>query len=271
VLARNAVRVLGHGKPPLLLCNGFGCSQHVWHYLVAALGVHHQVILFDHVGSGASDPDAYDPAKYGTLAGYVEDVLAICQALALREAVIVGHSVGATIALLAAAQAPAHFAKAVLLTPTPCYLNRPGYHGGFEPSDLDDLLALLDTDAWGLEFAHLLTGPANAVSVAEELAEQFCATNSAAARRFARVAFFADHRADVPRLGLPTLVVQCTHDMVVPPAVGHYLRQHLPDARLVTLRATGHCPHLSAPSETLAAILPFLAPLEEPADAEEAA
>ncbi|MGI4884032.1 MAG: alpha/beta fold hydrolase [Janthinobacterium lividum] len=258
VLARNAVQVLGHGKPPLLLCNGFSCSQTVWHHFVAALGVHHQVILFDHVGSGASDPDAYDPLKYGTLAGYAQDVVEICQALELRGAVIMGHSVGATIALLAAAQAPEHFAKAVLLAPSPCYLNRPGYYGGFERTDLDDILALLDTDTWGQSFAHLLTGPANPDSVAEELAEQFCASNSAAARRFARVAFLSDHRADVPRLRLPTLVLQCTHDMVVPPAVGAYLLQHLPDARLMTLRATGHCPHLSAPVETLAALLPFL-------------
>jgi sigma-B regulation protein RsbQ len=260
VLKRHGVRVLGKGKPPLLLCNGFGCNQRIWQYLTAALAVHHQVISFDYVGSGESDLTAYDPQKYATLAGYAQDVVEICQALDLRDTVIVGHSVGATIALLAASQAPQHFGKAVLLAPSPCYLNEPDYYGGFERADLLAVLAAMEEDyqGWTMAFADLLMGPTNASSLGEELASFFCETDSTIARQFARVTFLSDNRADVSRLAIPTLLVQCTDDVAGPPEVGAYLLRHLPQAQLVTLNTSGHCPHLSAPLETLAAIKTFM-------------
>jgi sigma-B regulation protein RsbQ len=260
VLKRHCVRVIGQGKPPLLLCNGFGCNQRIWQYLTTALAVHHQVISFDYVGSGESDLTAYDPQKYATLAGYAQDVVEICQALDLRETVIVGHSVGATIALLAASQAPQHFAKAILLAPSPYYLNEPDYYGGFERADLMAVLAAMEEDyqGWTMAFADLLMGPTNASSLGEELASFFCETDSTIARQFARVTFLSDNRADVARLVIPTLLVQCTDDVAGPPEVGAYLLHHLPNAQLVTLNTSGHCPHLSAPLETLAAIQAFL-------------
>lgn len=260
VLKRHGVRVIGHGKPPMLLCNGFGCTQRIWHYLTTALAVHHQVIVFDYVGSGDSDRSAYDPQKYSTLAGYAQDVVEICQALDLREATLVGHSVGATIAMLAAIQAPQHFANTVLLAPSPCYLNEPGYYGGFERADLLQVLATMEADyrGWTMAFADLLMGPTNTSSLGEELASFFCETDSTIAQQFARVTFFSDNRADVAQLQLPALVVQCTDDVAGPPEVGEYLLRHLPHAQLVTLNTCGHCPHLSAPLETLAAIQAFV-------------
>jgi sigma-B regulation protein RsbQ len=259
LLRRHNVRVIGHGKPPLLLCNGFGCHQGIWHYLTPALAVQHQVILFDYVGSGESDLTAYNPEKYNTMAAYAQDVVAICQALDLREATIVGHSVGATIAMLAAIAAPQHFTNVVLLAPSPYYLNEPNYYGGFERADMLQVLATMDQDykGWTTAFADLLMGPTNASSLGEELARAFCETDSTIAKQFARVAFLSDNRADVARLSLPTLVVQCTEDVAGPPEVGAYLMRHLPHAQLVTLSTTGHCPHLSAPLETLAAMQAF--------------
>jgi sigma-B regulation protein RsbQ len=260
VLTRHSVRIIGHGKPPLLLCNGFGCNQGIWHYLTTALAVQHQVILFDYVGSGQSDLGAYDPQKYTTLAAYAQDVVDICQALDLRGATIVGHSVGATIAMLTASQAPQHFTKVVLLAPSPYYLNEPTYYGGFDRGDLLQVLATMDEDyqGWTTAFADMLMGPANTASLGEELAGFFCETDSTIAKQFARVTFLSDHRADVGRLSLPTLVVQCTDDVAGPPEVGAYLLRHLPHAQLVTLNTSGHCPHLSAPLETLAAMRTFL-------------
>lgn len=261
LLARFNVRVLGEGKPPLIFCNGFGCSQHVWRYLTAALATRYQLVLFDYVGTGDADPLAYDPLKYAHLHGYAQDVVAICQALDLREAVIVGHSVGATIAMLAAIAAPGHFAKAVLMGASPCYLNKPGYHGGFDLPDVEQLLALFAADdhAWANPFAHLLLGPTNTGSAMEELSGFFCEMDPVVARQLARVTFLADNRADVPLLRLPTLIIQCSHDIAVPREVAAYMLNHLPQGTLVQLQATGHCPHLSAPMETLAALESFLA------------
>jgi sigma-B regulation protein RsbQ len=263
VLRRHNVRVIGHGKPPLLLCNGFGCHQGIWHYLIPALAVQHQVILFDYLGSGASDRTAYDPQQYTTMAAYAQDVVAICQALDLRETTIVGHSVGATIAMLTAIAAPQHFANVVLLAPSPYYLNEADYYGGFERADMLAVLATMEQDyqGWTTAFADLLLGPTNASSLGEELARAFCETDSTIAKQFARVAFLSDNRGDVARLSLPTLVVQCTEDVAGPPEVGAYLLRHLPHAQLVTLATTGHCPHLSAPLETLAAIQTFVSTL----------
>ncbi|RZK22110.1 MAG: alpha/beta hydrolase [Hymenobacter sp.] len=260
VLRRNKVRVIGHGKPPLLLCNGFGYNQRLWNYLTAVLAVQHQVILFDHVGSGESDRQAYDAQKYSSLQGYAHDVIEICQALNLRDVVLVGHSVGATIAMLAASQAPGHFAKVVLLTPSPCYINEPGYYGGFERENLQQILDGMQTNYhdWAFQFADLLMGPINSPALSEELGQFFWETDATIAQQFARATFFSDNRADVPHLRLPTLVVLCQEDVVAPAEVGAYMVAHLPQAQLVTLNATGHCPQLSAPLETLAAIHAFL-------------
>lgn len=273
VLTRHSVRVLGHGKPPLVLCNGFGCTQGIWRYLTPALAVHHQVILFDYVGSGQSDLSAYDPQKYATLHGYAQDVVELCQALDLRGATLVGHSVGATIAMLAATVAPQHFTSVVLLAPSPYYLNEPDYYGGFERADMLQVLATMEADyaGWSLAFADLLLGPAHASSLGQELAHFFCETDSRFAKQFAHVALLSDHRADVAQLALPTLVVQCTDDVAGPPEVGAYLLRELPHAQLVTLATTGHCPHLSAPLQVLAALQAFLPGVPLPASGGDAA
>jgi sigma-B regulation protein RsbQ len=122
------------------------------------------------------------------------------------------------------------------------------------------VLAAMEEDyqGWTMAFADLLMGPTNASSLGEELASFFCETDSTIARQFARVTFLSDNRADVARLAIPTLLVQCTDDVAGPPEVGAYLLHHLPNAQLVTLNTSGHCPHLSAPLETLAAIQAFL-------------
>jgi sigma-B regulation protein RsbQ len=259
-MRRHHVQIVGQGKTPLLLCNGFGYSQRVWQSLVTTLAQDHQVILFDHIGTGGSDVAAYDAAKYAHLGGYAQDLLDICQVLELEQAVLVGHSVGAMIALLAASQAPAYFAKVVLLTPSPCYLNEPGYYGGYERADIEQLLTLIQTDhrGWANLFVDLLLGPLATPELAEETQQCLSGTASPMAQQFARVTFLSDHRADVPGLSLPTLVVQSQEDFIAPAQVGGYLVAHLPNAQLVNLPAAGHCPQLSAPSATLAALRPFL-------------
>jgi sigma-B regulation protein RsbQ len=260
VMRRNHVQIVGHGKPPLLLCNGFGYTQRVWQSLVTALAQDHQVILFDHVGVGGSDPAAYDAAKYAHLGGYAQDLLDICRVLELEQAVLIGHSVGAMIALLAASQAPAYFARVVLLTPSPCYLNEPDYYGGYERADIEQLLTLIQTNhrEWATLFVDLLLGPLATPELAAETHQCLSATASPMAQQFARVTFLSDHRADVSGLSLPTLVVQSQEDFIAPAQVGDYLVAHLPKGQLVNLPAAGHCPQLSAPLATLAVLRAFL-------------
>jgi sigma-B regulation protein RsbQ len=261
VLQRNNVHVIGEDKPTLLLCNGFGCNQHIWRYLVPSLSQRYQLVLFDYVGTGETDMAAYDPQKYSTLAGYAQDVVEICQALALHDAVIMGHSLGAMIAMQAVIQAPEHFAKAILLTATPYCLNEAGYYGGIEREDALQMLALMETNYqdWATVFASMLMGQTHPASLGEELIDYFCSLDKTMARQFVEITLFSDSRADIPRLQVPTLLVQCADDMVAPTEVAEYLLRQLPHASLVTLPVAGHCPHLSAPLETLAAIQNFLA------------
>lgn len=260
VLKRFNVNVIGDKKPALLFINGFNCNQHIWNYLTPALARHYQLVFFDQMGTGGSDVRTYDAQHYTNLASYAQDVVAICQALDLRGAVLVGHSIGAMIGLLAAEQAPQHFAKVVLMAASLYYINEPGYYGGFERADLLALLTDMDRNyqGWATNFATLLLGPDQTASLGYELAGYFCQADPTIAKQFARIGFLTDSRPDLPHLHLPTLLLQCSEDTAVPDEVDAYLLAHLPQAQLVKLHTTGHCPHLSAPFEVVAALREFV-------------
>jgi sigma-B regulation protein RsbQ len=259
VLVRNNVRVTGRdGGPAIVFAHGFGCDQGMWNRLLPAFGDTHQLVLFDLVGAGASDLDAYDPIKYSTLDGHASDVVEICRALGLEDVVLVGHSVSAMIVALAAIQAPELVSDVVMVAPSPCYVDDPttGYVGGFTDEDIDGLLDSLDSNyyAWAAAMAPMIMGNPSTPELGEELSGSFCRTDPDLARAFATVTFRSDWRPALPRLTTRTLVLQCSEDMLAPPEVGRYLEATLPNGTLVELEATGHCPHVSAPEETGAAI-----------------
>lgn len=259
-LRRNNVRVTGQGDVAMVFAHGFGCDQSMWSRVAPAFAADHRVVLFDHVGAGDADASAYDRAKYGALDGYAEDVLEICAALDLRGAVFVGHSVSAMIGVLAAIRAPERFSRLVLVGPSARYVHDDGYVGAFSAGDIEGLLDLLDSNfmAWSSTLAPVIMGNPERPELGEELRTSFCRTDPTIARHFARVTFLSDNRADLPRLRTPSLILQCAADAIAPDAVGEYLHRHLQGSRLVKLRATGHCPHVSAPEETVAAIREYL-------------
>jgi sigma-B regulation protein RsbQ len=261
VLERNNVTVRGRGRVPMLFAHGFGCDQNMWRLVAPAFEDDHRVILFDHVGAGKSDPAAFSRARHSTLSGYAADVLEICAALGVEGGVFVGHSVSAMIGVLAALREPGRFASLVLVGPSPCYLNDGDYRGGFERSDVDALLESMETNylGWSGAMAPVIMGNADRPQLAEELTNSFCRTDPEKARVFARATFLSDNRADLPDLGTPCLVLQCAQDPIAPERVGRYVHAALPRSELVLMRATGHCPNLSAPEETIAAMRAFLA------------
>ncbi|MFG2617282.1 alpha/beta fold hydrolase [Streptomyces sp. NPDC048507] len=262
VRSRNHVRVTGRtGGPVLVLAHGFGCDQNLWRAVLPALERDHTVVLFDHVGAGRSDLSAWSPERYATLDGYVEDVLEVCREAAPGPVVFVGHSVSATMGVLAAAREPELFAGLLLLAPSPCFVDDPatGYRGGFSAADIEELLESLDANylGWSGAMAPVIMGNPERPELGEELANSFCRTDPEIARVFARVTFLSDNRADLAKVTVPTLVAQCSHDAIAPPEVGAYVRDQIPGSRLVTLAATGHCPQLSAPDETAGVIGAF--------------
>lgn len=265
VLGRNNVQLSGNGTQPMLFAHGFGCDQGMWRFVAPSFQADHQVVLFDHVGAGSSDASAYRRAKYASLSGYADDILEICHELDLRDVIFVGHSVSAMIGVLAAVKEPALFHSLILIAPSPRYIHDVDYVGGFSQGDIDGLLELLDSNymTWASMLGPTIMGNSDRPALANELTASFCRTNPEIARHFARVTFLSDNRADLPKVQTPSLILQCSQDAIAPEVVGAYMHQHLKGSQLVQLQATGHCPNLSAPEETVAAIQRFLRSLEQ--------
>lgn len=247
--------------PAVMLAHGFGCDQNMWRHLVPALADNYRVVLFDHVGSGHADPAAWDPTTYATLRGYADDVAEICRELDLHDVVFVGHSVSSMIGVLAADAVADRISALVLVGPSPCYLNDGDYRGGFERADIDELLESLDSNylGWSATMAPVIMGNPDRPELGEELTNSFCRTDPAMAAVFARSTFLSDNRADLARVNVPTLILQCANDAIAPVEVGEYVRDHIRGSQLVMLDATGHCPQLSAPEATAGAMTAFLA------------
>lgn len=261
VVTRNNVVQTGRADgQPMLFAHGFGCDQHMWRTVAPAFEDDFRVIRFDHVGAGRSDAAAYDPDRYGSLAGYAADVLDICAELDLARVVFVGHSVSAMVGVLAAAARPELFDKLVLVSPSPRYIDDGDYVGGFTRADIDGLLDSLDSNylGWSRAMAPVIAGNPDRPEVGEELTNSFCRTDPEIAKHFARVTFLSDNRADLARISTPSLILQTAQDAIAPPSVGAYVHRNLRGSRLVLMEATGHCPNLSAPAETVAAIKAFV-------------
>lgn len=259
--ARNNVSDLGQPDgQPVLFAHGFGCDQNMWRRVWPAFAPEHRIVLFDHIGVGGSDLGAFDPQRYSTLEGYAADVLAICDELALRDVVFVGHSVSAMIGVLAAVARPEVFARLVLICPSPRYIDDQDYIGGFSRQDIEELLAAMDSNylGWSGLMAPAIMGSEQPPELQAELTESFCRADPAIARHFARLTFLSDNRADLSRVNTPSLVLQCQDDIIASVAVGEYVDRELPDSRLVMLDARGHCPNVSAPDEVTAAMRDFL-------------
>lgn len=259
VVRRNNVATQGRGQP-MLFAHGFGCDQQMWRFVAPSFIADHQVVLFDHVGSGRSDLALYDRQKYSSLNGYAADVVEICDDLDLRDVIFVGHSVSAIIGMLAAIERPELLSRLVLIGPSPCYINDAGYRGGFTRQDIDQLLELQDSNylGWASMLASAVIGDPDRADLVTELTNSFCRTDPEITKQFAAVTFLSDNRADLARVNVPALIIQSEVDAIAPPEVGHYVHEHLRASELAMLPVTGHCPHLSAPERTVAVMKAFL-------------
>jgi sigma-B regulation protein RsbQ len=244
----------------MMFAHGFGCDQNMWRYLSPAFEEDYKIFLFDYTGAGKSDLSAYNPERYVSLNGYAQDVIEICRELDLANIIFVGHSVSAMIGLLAAIEEPKYFSKFIMIGPSPCYINKEGYTGGFEQADIEGLLQTMETNyiGWANFLAPDMMGNAERPELATELADSFCATDPAIARQFARATFFSDNRADLAKNDIASLILQCSDDIIAPQAVGDYLAEQMPGSTLRVMKATGHCPHMSEPAETIALMKEYL-------------
>jgi sigma-B regulation protein RsbQ len=258
--ARNNVRITGAGTKVMIFAHGFGCDQHMWRYIVPAFESEYRIVLFDYVGSGKSDLTAYNEGRYNNLNGYAEDLLEICTDAGIEDAIFVGHSVSSMIGILASIRKPTLFSKLVLIGPSARYINDEGYVGGFEKRDIEDLLDTMDKNyiGWANFLAPAIMKNPDRPELGEELTESFCSTDPKIARKFAEVTFLSDNRDDLEKVTVPSLILQCSDDLIAPLQVGDYLAHHIAFSTLKVMKATGHCPHMSEPVETIALIKEYL-------------
>ena len=246
----------------MLFVHGFGCDQNMWRFLAPHFSERYRTILVDLVGSGNSDLQVYDRDKYGTLQGHADDMCEVLREFGGGEpAVFVGHSVSAMIGLLTSVTCPGLVAAQVMVGPSPCYINDGDYFGGFERKDIEGLLETLESNylGWSSNMAPVIMGAPDQPQLAQELTNSFCRTDPDIAKHFARVTFLSDHRAELPKLQVPTLVLQCSDDLIAPIAVGEYMARTVPKCTLRVIENVGHCPHLSAPGASVSAMEDFLA------------
>ncbi|WP_325170213.1 alpha/beta fold hydrolase [Noviherbaspirillum pedocola] len=260
ILQRNNVKITGNGERTILFAHGFGCDQKMWRFVAPAFEGEYRTVVFDQVGAGNSRIDQYEVASYASLDRYAEDVLEICSVLDIKDCIYVGHSVASMIGVLAALKAPGLFSKMVLIGPSPCYVNRGSYIGGFDASEMDYLLEVLDANyvAWARAMAPTIMGNLDRPELGAELSESFCRADPVIARQFARVTFLSDNREDLEKLVVPTLILQCSEDPIAPELVGKFVHSRIQGSSYIQLRATGHCPNMSSPDETIAAIRTFV-------------
>ncbi|MFD1735014.1 alpha/beta fold hydrolase [Bacillus salitolerans] len=266
IIKRNDVKITGLGDKPVIFAPGFGCDQRMWRYVTPAFKKDYRIITFDYVGAGKTDLRFYDPTKYSQLSGYAQDLIDVLAALQLQEAIFVGHSVSSMIGLIASIQDPKYFERLIMIGPSPCYINDPpDYAGGFEISALEGLIEMMEKNyiQWANQFAPMIMKNEDRPNLSEELEESFCSTDPNIAVNFARATFFSDNRKDLSKATVPSLVLQCADDAIAPTEVGEYIHRRMPGSEIRFMKATGHCPHLSHPEETVALIKDYLSKLQE--------
>lgn len=259
-IQRNNVTVKGKGTQVMLFAHGFGCDQNMWRFITPAFLEDYKVILFDHVGAGNSDISAYNTENYSQLEGYAADIINICEEMELSDIIFVGHSVSSIIGMIASIEKPHLFKSLIMVSPSPSYINDGDYYGGFTQYQITELMESLDNNhlGWSMTMAPIIMANPEREELAEELTDSFCRSNPDIAKEFARTTFLSDKRALLPEVNIPTLILQCSEDVIAPEEVGIFMHEKIKDSKIVMMKATGHCPNLSAPDETIEAMKTFL-------------
>lgn len=257
-----AIKSFGSTSSPMLFAHGLGCDQTMWKDVAPAFQDRHQIVLFDLMGFGNSDISHFSYQHYQTLTDYADDFIEVVEETCSEPAVFVGHSVSAMIGVLAACKRPDLFRQLILIGPSACYLNDgESYLGGFEKQDIEGLIDAMQSNylGWAGQMAPAIMGNSERPELTDTLRESFCRNNPEIARHFAALTFWSDNRSDLAKACTPALVLQCAEDVIAPVQVGKYVADQMPNATFVQLKATGHCPHVSHPSEVIQEIERYVA------------
>lgn len=244
--------------PTIVLAHGFGCDQQIWAPVAAILSEHFPVVLFDHMGCGASDVSFFDFARYVHLNAYAEDLVHLMEEMGLERPILVGHSVSGAIGWLASLQRPDLFRQIIAIGPSARYLDdEPDYCGGFSEKDVRDMIDLMERNhfEWAGYLAPMVLPCEGRPQATEQLRQSFLSADPEMSKQFAKTTFYSDIRGLLPNVTVPSLILYSEHDVIVPTEAVRYLQKLIPDCRLGRLQARGHYPHISDPEEVAGAIL----------------
>ncbi|RZK82612.1 MAG: alpha/beta hydrolase [Pedobacter sp.] len=244
----------------IVFAHGFGSDQTAWKTVKEAFAKDYRLVLYDNVGAGNANPDAYSSIKYNLLSTYADDMLAIFDDLQLKNAIVVAHSVSSMISLIAFSRKPEYLAKAVFIGASPRYLNDQNYTGGFTQPALEGMYQAMTNNyyAWASGFSGMAMGNPDSPELGKEFARTLCAIRPDIALSVAKVIFESDVRSELGGFDKEVLLVQAHEDIAVPEVVAEYLHANIKKSELKYVNATGHFPHISAPQEVIAAIKSFI-------------
>jgi sigma-B regulation protein RsbQ len=244
----------------MVFAHGFGCDQNMWRFVAPAFEKDYRVVLFDHVGRGRIGPRRLQPRALRLPARATRTTSWTSAAPSTSAADLRGPLRERDDRRARGPRRSRTVRRLVLVGPSPRYINDGEYVGGFTREDIEGLLESLDSNylGWSSAMAPVIMANPERPELGTELTNSFCRTDPQIASHFARVTFLSDNRADLAKVKTRSLVLQCADDVIAPTAVGEYVHAQIPDSALVRMKATGHCPNLSAPEETIAAIKAFL-------------
>lgn len=244
----------GSGKPIVFLHGLMGGAQS-WVPQLSLLSDRFHVVAWDAPGYGGSDP----------VSGSIDDLAAaalefIATHLKERPAVV-GHSFGGVIALRMASLEPRAVSRIVLSCTHPGHARAPDAGVSARYSRRMEELATLPRDEYGRRRARGMLPDDAPAHVAEAVARIAAVVRPEGIATAIRAIESADLRSHLAAIDLPTLVVTCERDRVVPQERVSPLLELLPDVRHVRLPGLGHAPYYENPERYNAGIMPFL--LEE--------
>ncbi|AMK77425.1 MULTISPECIES: alpha/beta fold hydrolase [Methylomonas] len=259
---KNHVTITGNpqAEQTMVFVHGFGTDQTAWQQVASAFFDEFKIILFDNVGAGQAAAEAFIQHRYLNLHPYADDLVKIAEVLDLKQVILIGHSVGGMISLLATIRAPTLAARLILIGASPRYVNDEQYFGGFTDNDIAEIYSAVvqRQAAWADDFAPMVMANPEHPHLSEYYASTIKSIPTRQTLTVLCSIFQSDHRQDLALVNTPTLLIQAKEDFAVPLAVANYLHQHIAGSQLAVIEATGHLPHISAPAEVIAAIRAFL-------------
>ncbi|OAY26741.1 strigolactone esterase RMS3 [Manihot esculenta] len=253
--AMNA-RIVGSGSQDMVLAHGYGADQSLWDKILPDLAEHFRVVVFDWIFSGAVKEEhqhLFDPQKYSSYDAFADDLICLVEDMNLNSPVFVGHSMSGMIGCIASVKRPQLFQRIVLVGASPRYINTGDYEGGFDESEIDDIISNIESNFhnWCSEFPSLVVDARHPDSV-EKLSKCLASMRPEVAVSVAKTVFYSDEREILDKVSAPCTIIRTTRDIVVPNSVAYYMQEKIKGKSTVEIIETdGHFPHLTAHQQLL--------------------